>query len=613
KTLVTYGFGWASWERELMGRRVRTLAFVPEKSAARVLIISVRGSKPGDRIFWSTDLVLGAGDEPGRQARAELKGGVFSALGEISVTARASAAPISWSCDRRDIAARKLTKKPGIGENCAFGAEYPAGDLVLTLGSGSLGEYGPADYNETVLAWERRVLGVRIETPCSALDDYMNGWSLYQVLSSRVLGRTGLYQCGGAFGFRDQLQDALALTLTEPETTRALILAAAGRQYEEGDVQHWWHSPGSGVRTRISDDYLWLCHVLCRYVERTGDREILQEQVPFISSPPLREEEHDRYEEPVSGPAAALRDHAERALALFRRRGTGPHGLALMLSGDWNDGFDRVGAGGRGESVWLTFFAAIVFEEMGRLLDKEEYGSYASRLKKAAADTFTGDRFARAYYDDGAPMGTPESPECSIDSLAQSFAVFAGIREKQGLDAALRELFDRENNIVKLFTPAFSEGDREPGYVKSYAPGFRENGGQYTHAAVWLAMALIRAGRTQEGWQVLRALLPGDRDPEVYRAEPYVMAADVYTARDNVGRGGWTWYTGSAGWYRQAVLGELFGICQRGGRLFVEPHMPPELLPAALTLGDDFRVEYLADGRVLVNGSRPDPAGYRKP
>ncbi len=438
----------------------------------------------------------------------------------------------------------------------------------------------------TLAWWQGKVSAFTVETPDGALNRYLGSWCLYQVTACRLMARTSQYQNGGAFGFRDQLQDAAALVYTWPERTREQLLLCASRQFEEGDVQHWWHPPqGAGVRTRISDDLLWLPWVLCRYCAVTGDWAVLEEEVPYLASKPLETGEQDRYEVPqASERRESLYRHGLAAILCALDRGNGPHGLARMGRGDWNDGMDRV----EGESVWLTWFLAAVLQDFAALcrrMDEEARADDLLRradvLIQAAQGAWDGRWYLRGYYADGTPLGTDRSGQCQIDSIAQSFALFPGgtdrTRADEAVSAALDRLFDREAAIVRLFDPPFdSQGDKDPGYIKGYPPGVRENGGQYTHASVWLAMACFRLNRPGDGWAILKALLPEGHKTDIYRAEPYVIAADVSYAPGRVGRAGWSWYTGAAGWYWQVAVQELLGLKVTEGRLTVEPNLPPD-------------------------------------
>ena len=529
---VTYSPGLARWVKELPGGRLTAEAFVPLEGERRVLRFTLTGVS--GRLSWRL--------EEGEPVTSALSDG-----GTVSLVAKGSEGRLCARFFREDFR---------------------------------------EEQRRTLDWWRERTAALTFSTPEGALDRCLGGWCLYQVIACRMMARTSQYQNGGAFGFRDQLQDALALLYTWPERAREQLLLAASRQFEEGDVQHWWHPPeGAGVRTRISDDLLWLPWVLCRYCAVTGDWELLEEEVPYLSAPPLSPEERDRYETPqVSQTQDSLYRHALAAILCALERGTGPHGLAKMGSGDWNDGMDKVG----GESVWLTWFLAAVLQAFSLLClrqgEEERAGDLLRRadsLLQAAQNAWDGSWFRRGYYEDGTPLGSRESGQCQIDSIAQSFALLPSGTDRQRADqavsSALERLFDREAGVVRLFDPPFDRGgDHDPGYIKGYPAGVRENGGQYTHAAVWLAMACLRLDRPGDGWAILKALLPERHQTELYRAEPYVIAADVSYAPGRVGRAGWSWYTGAAGWYWQVAVQELLGLRVEEGRLAVEPNLPPD-------------------------------------
>ena len=374
------------------------------------------------------------------------------------------------------------------------------------------------------------------------------------------------------------------LLLLDSAPAREQIGRACAHQFAAGDVCHWWHAgtgPEHGVRTRISDDLLWLPWAVCEYVEKTGDTEILSAEHPFLAGEELEENEHDRYQPlEVSAETGTVLEHCRRALMRVLARGVGAHGLLRIGTGDWNDAFDRVGAQGRGESVWLTWFFAITARKFAALVGghaAEQLALAADHCTRAAEGAWDGAWYRRGYYDDGRPLGSEACGECRIDAIAQAFAALDTHadpgRVHTALTSAVEHLFDREHNVVRLFDPPITRRTPETGYVRSYGAGLRENGGQYTHGALWLAMALLRTGRTAEGAEILHAVLPAAHDPARYEGEPYVLAADI-AGGDNAGVAGWTWYTGAAGWYLRIAAEDLLGLHLRGGVLYPEPHLP---------------------------------------
>ena len=592
---VEYGFGWAAWERTIDGMSVRVTAFVPEDANARVLLIECAGRA---RITWHTDLVCAAHDADASAVVTAYSGGVFTAGNAradtpLRVCAAAGMPLTGWTCDRFSFLRGQMDRRAGAGLSPCFALEgVVERQGVLVCGCDTRANLlRLTQPDEAVRAlhrvreqWLGAVSRLWITTPDEAMNRYLGGWAAYQALCCRLMARTSLYQNGGAFGFRDQLQDAVNLLLLDSEPARAQIGRACAHQFSAGDVCHWWHAgfgDEHGVRTRISDDLLWLPWAVCEYAQKTGDTQILSAEYPFLAGEELEENEHDRYQPLTPGTeTGTVLEHCRRAFMRVLARGVGAHGLLHIGTGDWNDAFDRVGAQGRGESVWLTWFFAVTARKFAALIGghaAEQLTLAADRCTRAAEAAWDGAWYRRGYYDDGQPLGSEKSGECRIDAIAQAFAAFDTHADPAhvhcALTSAVEQLFDREHNVVRLFDPPITRRTPETGYVRSYGAGLRENGGQYTHGALWLAMALLRTGRTDEGVQILRAVLPAAHDPARYEGEPYVLAADV-AAGDNAGAAGWTWYTGAAGWYLRIAAEELLGLHLRGGVLYPEPRLP---------------------------------------
>jgi cyclic beta-1,2-glucan synthetase len=635
--VVRHGQGYSRFEHTSHGIRLELLQFVPLADPIKISRLTLENQSERFRRLSVTayvEWVLGvirSTSAPFIVTTIEPQTGAMFAQNawNSEFSGRVAFADLggrqtAWTGDRREFLGRngtlahpaalergeQLSSKVGAGLDPCGALQTtvtlrPGGsaEIIFFLGEAATMEearslitrYRAADLTEslrTVVAhWDDVVGTIQVKTPDRSLDVLLNRWLLYQTLACRVWARSAFYQAGGAYGFRDQLQDVMALTVAKREVTREHLLRAAARQFVEGDVQHWWHPPsGRGVRTRISDDLLWLPYAVVHYLEVTGDAGILDEIIPFLEGPGLVEEQHDAYFEPaVSIQQGTLFEHCARTLD--RSLGVGSHGLPLIGTGDWNDGMNRVGHEGKGESVWLGWFLHTTLWEFARLAEvrgeqprASAWRQHVRELKSALErEAWDGDWYRRAYFDDGTPLGSAANAECRIDSITQSWGVISGaadvVRRARAMAAVEEYLVRRGDGLVLLFTPPFDRTPLDPGYIKGYLPGIRENGGQYTHAAIWSVLAFAALGEGDKAGELFAILNPINHAStragiHRYKVEPYVAAADIYAEPPHVGRGGWTWYTGSAGWMYRGGIEWILGFRLRGTRLYFDPCIP---------------------------------------
>ncbi|MDH3492747.1 MAG: hypothetical protein OEM82_04295 [Acidobacteriota bacterium] len=634
---IRHGCGYSIYENTNHGVKQELLVFAAMDSGVKISRLRVRNLGEDTRELSATfycDLVLGverAASAPFLITEIDpVTGAVFARNpynAEFSnrvAFAATDSASRTWTCDRREFLGRngklarpaamlreKLSGKSGAGLNpCAaiqtkfdllpnetreiiflLGEEdnnKAASERVLHFSQETAVE---AEYKRVSEDWAQTLTTVQVDTPDKKLDLMLNSWLFYQTLSCRLWARSSVYQSSGAFGFRDQLQDAMSMVYAKPDLARHHIIHAASRQFKEGDVQHWWHEPsGAGTRTKISDNLLWLVTVTCFYIEKTGDSSILDEMISFLDAPVLLEDEMEVYTRPVvSNESASLFEHCIRAVE--KSLAIGSHGLPFIGAGDWSDGLNHVGVGGKGESVWMGWFLAKILMDFSEICESRNEEELAERYRRHArllqknleANAWDGNWYLRAFFDDGTPLGSKNNHECKIDSLPQSWSVISGLgdekRRKTAIESVERHLIRSDEKLALLLTPSFENTKLDPGYIKSYPPGIRENGGQYTHAATWIVIAHALQGDGEKAYELLSMLNPinhtlTSEEINRYKTEPYVVAADIYSNPQHIGRGGWTWYTGAAGWVYRAALEYLLGFKKCGEILTFEPAIP---------------------------------------
>jgi cyclic beta-1,2-glucan synthetase len=632
-----HGAGYSVFEHEHDGIVTSLRAGMPNADPVKIQVLSITNSSPRARKISLTgyvEWILGVDRERTQgHVRIEMLSGksvmlasnTFEAelAGQVAFFA-VSEKLSSFTADRRGFLGRNGTvsapaeliadrldgKIDDISDACAAlqaSVTFEPGesrDVTFLLGSGKGKEEAlalaeryrsPASANaaldKSAKSWSDRLNTIHVTTPDPTFDLMLNGWALYQALSCRMWGRIALYQSSGAYGFRDQLQDSMAFVYADQDIARAHIIRAASRQFEEGDVQHWWHPhSGRGVRTHFADDLIWLSFVINHYVRVSGDTSILDEQAGYVKSRLLEPDEDELYGIPeISDRTSSVYDHC--VFALRHATTVGAHGLPLIKGGDWNDGMNRVGIEGKGESVWLAWFLCKTLREFAELSKARGDDAIAGELL-AKADAYNeavestswdGDWYRRAYYDDGAPLGARGNSECMIDAIAQSWSVISGAgnpeRAKIAMQSFEKYLVREDARLLMLLTPAFDKGLHDPGYIQGYLPGVRENGAQYTHAAIWSVLATAMLGHGDRAFELFQMTNPITHSltPEAvatYKVEPYVVAADVYTAAGHLGRGGWTWYTGSASWLYRVGLEAILGFTKRGDTLCIDPCIP---------------------------------------
>ncbi|QLY23914.1 GH36-type glycosyl hydrolase domain-containing protein [Bdellovibrio sp. KM01] len=632
--IIRHGQGYTVFEHNAYGMEHSLMMFVPPDDSVKISRLKVKNVSGRNRrlSFWAyVEWVLGnLREKSAPYILCEVdddkvlyaKNAYNHEFAERISFFRISSEVQSYSSDRKEFLGRNhsyaspealkrrgLSGYAGIGQDpcAALHASYFIRDeeeieIVIVLGQAAnkadafaLSEkyidFENVDkaFKDVQNMWMHHLGAIQVSTPEPSLDLMVNHWSLYQSLVCRMWARSAFYQSGGAYGFRDQLQDCMAFVYSTPEIARAHILRAAARQFPEGDVQHWWHPPtGRGVRTHFSDDLLWLPYVVAHYIRISGDHSILEEHVPFIEAPLLTPEQEDSYTQPkLSDQKSTLHNHCIRTLEHSLR--VGEHGLPLIGSGDWNDGMNRIGEKGKGESVWMGWFLHRVLEDFLPFCDSEHttrYKEHMDKLKEALENNaWDGEWYRRAYFDDGTPLGSAWGQECRIDSLSQSWSVLSGVgnpeRQRLSMSKVEENLIVKEKGLIKLLMPPFDKTNLDPGYIKGYVPGVRENGGQYTHAAIWVVMAFAKLQEREKVLELYNIINPIHHGRtragmQKYKIEPYVIAADVYAVEPHVGRGGWSWYTGSASWFYRAGLESVLGFTIENGEMVICPCVPED-------------------------------------
>ncbi len=572
--LVRHGFGFTEYSRNTRGIHHKVTEFVPLSAPAKIIkteLLNRRNTEVKLKVAYSLCPVLGENSYKTRGLKkyAYVKNGVSAENAFSSFKVELT------SSNGKGEIINAYTKKR-VGDNTAGGENIISvfeeitlkpkekATIIFNLGICNRESLNAEEEFKKVLEYYKNLFGtLKVNTPSSSMNLMLNGRLMYQTLASRLFARTGFYQSGGAFGFRDQLQDVMAFMYANPEIAKKQILLHASHQFEEGDALHWWHSAENpkGVRTRISDDRLWLPYVTQDYIKITGDTKILEEEIPYLSAPVLKEGEEERYAEvSFSTKKGTLKEHCEKAIEISKTKGE--HGLPLIGTGDWNDGMNNV----LGESVWLAWFISVILSRFN--MDNNPF-------KSAGENSWDGQWYRRAYYEDGTPIGSKESEECKIDSITQSWSVFAGAKNaKKAMDAVYENLFDKENKIIKILDPPFEKCVRNPGYIKSYPAGVRENGGQYTHAAVWACIAEAILGNNERAMQYFDTINPINKDVSKYKKEPYALCADVYSKKGFEGVGGWSWYTGAASWLYRAGIEYILGMKKEGDKITFSPCVP---------------------------------------